>query len=454
MANDLSLSGHARLIETYTKDHLNKAKMAEFLYVPKTDEAKRFTEALTRLTIEHEVKAKPRSRQRRADDLRAFTGAVGAFAADLLRNAGNSEAAGFMYRSSDREALGDTLVSSRSFDLLVAFWPVMGLIQASGYIQAREVWEGEPIDVGHYVKARRFRALPSLLSLAEECGLTPDTIQDHFCKEEALIRPVTVRDERYDAKGKRKQPRNIRLKGPSYEAEAQRVRRLNGILANAGFDLAEAPRVYRLFNRGNWPGFDFNMGGRFYCCSEGDWQQIPKEERAWITCRGEPTVEIDVRASHLFILSALNGRKLPIDEDPYDIEGIDRDVVKGLFSAIAGKGEIPTRWPQKLGKDYEAKRGRKLGKTYKLKDVIEALLKRHPVIGSIRRGSLDWARLQYEESECFLAAMLELGDHFQVGALPVHDSLIVAERDRELAIDILGLAYERRFGARPFIRVK
>ena len=50
--------------------------------------------------------------------------------------------------------------------------------------------------------------------------------------------------------------------------------------------------------------------------------------------------------------------------------------------------------------------------------------------------------------------MRNLWDPFKVGALPVHDSLIVAEEDEEISIDFVEQAYERRFGARPFVRAK
>jgi hypothetical protein len=165
-------------------------------------------------------------------------------------------------------------------------------------------------------------------------------------------------------------------------------------------------------------------------------------------------VEIDVQASHLFILYALNGKQLAPGQDPYDIPGIERSVVKGLFAVSTGAGQVPDKWPTGLSKTYKAETGKSLAKSYNFKTVRGELLSLHPVLNSLEKGKLDWGRLQYEESECFIWAMRNLWDPFKVGALPVHDSLIVAEEDEEISIDFVERAYERRFGARPFARVK
>jgi hypothetical protein len=94
----------------------------------------------------------------------------------------------------------------------------------------------------------------------------------------------------------------------------------------------------------------------------------------------------------------------------------------------------------------------KIKHLYMLKDVVKALQERHPVMAKIRYPALDWSKLQFVESECFVSAMLTLSRCFEAPALPVHDSLIIRKRDAELVKDILGRAYERRIGFRPVIR--
>ena len=184
--------------------------------------------------------------------------------------------------------------------------------------------------------------------MAEGFGILPHNVREHFTKETGRICPVTVRNELPKKKGKGLQARNIKMRGPRFDQEVSKVAEINAILATGGFDFADPPQVYRLFNRGNYSDFAFNMGGRLYCRSEVNWQQMPKAQRALITWRGEETVELDARASHLFILYAINNLALPQEDDPYAIPGIERDVVKGVFAAICGKGGRPIRWPKTL----------------------------------------------------------------------------------------------------------
>ncbi|WP_444451992.1 hypothetical protein ACTTAI_13115 [Rhodobacter capsulatus] len=204
----------------------------------------------------------------------------------------------------------------------------------------------------------------------------------------------------------------------------------------------------------NFHNFDFNMGGRLYCCSEDDWQQRSKEDRALITCRGEPTVELDVRSSHFFILYALHDLELDTDDDPYFLAGVEREVVKGLFAAMTGKGSKPTRFPKKLSEDYMKRTGRKISTVYKLGKVLDALIAKHPILNKLKKGSMDWARLQYEESECFMECLTRLGHDHGVAALPVFDSLIVAKQHQDLALTCLVEAYGHRFGCLPEVRCK
>ncbi|WP_444452600.1 hypothetical protein ACTTAI_16500 [Rhodobacter capsulatus] len=437
----------------HCRDHLEAARMAEFVFAPKTDAAKALVAHLTAITLDHEAKAQPRKRTRQAEAQRSFTGAVSAFAADLIHHARFQEARGFFYRSSDKEALGQTLVSVRSFEQLLQFWPEMGLMEVTSFFRVRETWEGDDTGIG-FGRARRFRATAELLSLAEGFGITPDTLKDHFLKETGRLSPVTVRSEVANRHGTGVTSANMRLVGAKYDAEVKRVREINTTLAQGGFDLAETPRVYRLFNRGNFHNFDFNMGGRLYCCSEDDWQQRSKEDRALITCRGEPTVELDVRGSHLFILYALHDLELDSDDDPYFLPGVERDVVKGLFVAMTGKGSRLTRFPMTLSEDYVKRTGRKIGAVYKLRKVLDALIAKHPVLSKLKKGSMDWARLQYEESECFMECLSRLGRHHGVAALPVFDSLIIAKQHQDVALTCLVEAYGNRFGCLPEVRCK
>ena len=174
-----------------------------------------------------------------------------------------------------------------------------------------------------------------------------------------------------------------------------------------------------------------------------------KEERAQILIDGQATVEIDVRASHLSILYALSGEELDLHQDPYAIGNYPRDIVKKIIVTAIGAGRMPRQWPRKFNDEYEEEDGWKPKDRYVLKDLVAMILLRHPVLENLETDVLDWANLQFEESECFLSAMLSLHEEHGVPSLPVHDSLIVRAQDAEVTEEVLKGAYYDRFGFYP-----
>jgi hypothetical protein len=434
-----------RTAQGHSRASLDNAGMATFLRHPKSEEAKQLVASLVALTVQHETEAAPRARARSNSAQRSFEQAVGAFASDLIAHQRNVDAEGFMYRLSDKDMLSDTLVSVRCFEQLRSSWFKMGLLEETQFFRAQETMDDTPIEHS-FGKARRFRATSALVELADSYSINPENLGEHFAKDYGRSRIVTVRTEKQIVRGKKLQPRNIKCRGFRYDEESARVREINSYLEQSGFDLDDAPRVYRLFNCGNRTAFDFNLGGRLYCHSDHNWQNMKREERSKITWRGQLTAELDIRASHLFILYALNGQPLPYDEDPYHIPAIERDVVKGVFTAICGGGKKPTRWPKELNKRYREATGKPLSDVYKLKAVTDALYSKHPVLNTISTAGLDWARLQYEESECFVTALLHLGREHGLSGLPIHDSLIVPHHSADIAEGVLSEAYRQRFG--------
>ncbi|MDP5220040.1 hypothetical protein Q5Y75_22785 [Ruegeria sp. 2205SS24-7] len=225
-------------------------------------------------------------------------------------------------------------------------------------------------------------------------------------------------------------------------------------MAKHEYNLSDIPMVRRVFNCGDRPGFDFNLGGRFYCASDDNWMEMPKEKRANIRIDGEETTEIDVRASHLSILCSMFGEPLNRDIDPYAVEGIHRDIVKKIVVTAIGSGKLPTQWPKGFKEDFKARHGWAPERRSKLKDITEVISKKHPVLSKLRKGELDWANLQFEEAECFLAAMSRLHDERKAPSLPVHDSLIVRVCDAGYAANFLRDAYEDRLGFRPHVDIQ
>jgi hypothetical protein len=104
------------------------------------------------------------------------------------------------------------------------------------------------------------------------------------------------------------------------------LKRLNLFLD--GFELQDGiHRGYiRVFNNGDNPKFDWNMGGRLYSYGEPNYQQMDRSDRLRMTINGEPVCEIDIRASYLTIFHASYGDDFfDASDDPYDVPGLGRE---------------------------------------------------------------------------------------------------------------------------------
>lgn len=206
----------------HKQESLDAARMAEFVFSAKSNEAIRFVEYLSELTFQHEANKKTRKRARQGHAAKSFRDAVAAFGADLLQHSGNEASEGFMYRSSDKDALGLTLVSVRSFEQLVEFWEDMGLMEVTSFFRAKETWEEH--EIGAYLgRTRRYRARDELIKCAEGFGLNPSNIKEHFEKQMGRLSPVLVRGERPSLNGKKGLSTTIKVKGPKFDFEARRI---------------------------------------------------------------------------------------------------------------------------------------------------------------------------------------------------------------------------------------
>ena len=298
------------------------------------------------------------------------------------------------------------------------------------------------------------RATKAFLDVAASHSIDAGNISDHSKLSHRHIDVVEVRADKKQSHENPIRGKRLRSKSPKQQAEKAKLIELNEFLDKHSFSLTDQPRLRRIFSRGEHKNFDFDMGGRFYSGSDDNWVNMPSEDRAKILIDGQATVEIDVSASHLSILYALNGQRLPEGPDPYEIGSYERWLIKKLVVVVMGQGKRPVRWPKGLAGEFQVKSGHDLKKTYTLKAIVEGIYERHPVLETLVPYYLDWARLQYEEAECFLSAMRQLARPFDVPFLPVHDSLIVRRKDAEIATDTLRNAYYQRLGFRPEIKEK
>ena len=329
----------------------------------------------------------------------------------------------------------------------------MGLLErVQGYYVRDE--EDDDLGGGGRGYATRWRATPDLIALAARHHITPENVWDHFKETFDDAMPVVVRAAKGSA-AKHGKGRAEALKlEPSGRLEevARTVRGINLALRGVRWNLHATPFLVRIFSNGDVADYRYNKGGRLYCRTEDNYQQRKLADRLKITMNGEACAEVDVQASQLCVFYARCGDKLDLSEDPYAIEGIERKVVKGLITASFGKGGLPTRWPRGLREDYFAAHGRAVSEAYKLKDVKDRLMARHPVLSKLKPGKNDALVLQYEESEAIIAAMLDILK-FNGVALPIHDSLLATGEHTPLAEAMLRRAYRDRFGVEVRTRI-
>jgi hypothetical protein len=212
----------------------------------------------------------------------------------------------------------------------------------------------------------------------------------------------------------------------------EEMRRLNTALAAAdvqytGDDPAIDERdrfLRRRFTRG-----DFFSGGRVW---GGFWQQMKKRDRlANVLINGESVVSLDFAAMLVSLAYAYVGQPMPTS-DPYAITftGTNgapvvtpRRIVKKI---VAARMNGAKEWPSDL-RDY--RRG------LSWRSVIETLKQAHKPISPL--FDLDLGQtLAFTESEVLVNALLTLTVKGVV-ALPVHDCIVVAESDLNVARETL-----------------
>lgn len=222
--------------------------------------------------------------------------------------------------------------------------------------------------------------------------------------------------------------------------------------------MGAAAELHRAFNQGDAKGFDFDRGGRL-STSDGarGYLQLPAAQRLVLLIDQEPVVEIDIKSCHPTILYALSKQPLP-EHDLYHVEGIPREVVKTFIVVMSGSGSTKLkRWPDGAkGAFIEALQREgpvaayRFDKLYPLKEVIDRIVRAIPPLQMLQKGRLDWAKLQYLESQVIVAAMLRCSRELGAPSLPVHDSLFVPAKVAAEADAILKEEFQRVTGYRHF----
>jgi len=127
------------------------------------------------------------------------------------------------------------------------------------------------------------------------------------------------------------------------------------------------------------------------------------------------------------------GQRLDVTDDPYEIEGFPRDVIKKWITMTLGFGRPHRAWPRSVKEELAEKGTAELQKAFPIAVVRSAVFKRHPIIQDWLESPYDCFDLQFLESEKIIKAMLTLKRDHGVVALPVYDSLIVSRQHENLA---------------------
>ena len=174
-------------------------------------------------------------------------------------------------------------------------------------------------------KATRFRPTRTLLDICEKHGVRAVDFHQHFLiplPEHPLQLHAASKRTEYGQKIPGKPMRYV----PT-EVTERAERHLKEL--NAFFDLFKLEggihRGYiRVFNNGDHPKFNWNMGGRLYSYGENNYQQMEQADRLRMRISDGRVCEIDIRASYLTIFHALYSETFDATKDPYVVLGLGR----------------------------------------------------------------------------------------------------------------------------------
>ena len=299
-------------------------------------------------------------------------------------------------------------------------------------------------------KATRLRGTGTFFTLCRQYGLTPETVGDHFYRG-LQSDPLVLKAASKRRGGTKYSGRRI---SPGSQGVAQRLRsdvqEINTFLDGVCMEGGTHAGYRRVFNEGDQQDFNWNKGGRLYSVGDDNYQRMKKEQRLSMRLDGEPVVEIDVKASYLTILYALHGQQLDHARDPYDVPGVERDVVKQWVTMTLGFDRFHKRWSPDAKKDLEKDLGRL---RFTAPQVQQKVLERHPILIDWPEQKTSCFDLMFLESEAVVNTILRLKRERGVPCLSVHDSIVVPRPHLTNAQDVLSTQYKAATGASPSLEV-
>ena len=405
--------------------------------------------SLCRVVIDEVVKNERRTRARRAKDLANFEMATSSIVGDLLMAAIRKDG-GWAYRSVSKKTFGDSTVKGDTFNHIMKTLEALSLVERVKGGNVKNHFDVSGNTGFHPGMATRFRATSKLLDLCANNGLELGVVKKHF-KRKPSLRELRLKSSSYRLRGKKVKGSVMRIDDNDVTKPIrQRLFEINSFLVEQKYTGIEFYGLYRLFNEGDDPAFNWNLGGRLYGVGEGSYQQLKKVERAKIKINDEPVVELDINASYLRILHGIRGFPLPKSKDIYVIKGINRALVKAWVSSTLGYTGFHRSWSPKIMPDLK-EAGILTGSETTYPSLQPKVLAHLPVLSDWPECGIRWSHLMYEESEAMIAAM-ELLRAQDIAALPVHDSLIVPQSKKLIVQDVLESTFQSRFGVQFVVK--
>lgn len=395
--------------------------------------------------IERIERKELRKRKRKAEDALSFRRSVSLVVSDLVGNL-KPDHHNWAYISLNRNAFTGLKVGYKTFIHILNTLESLELIEVSKGANARSVFSEDQ----HWVPglATRLRLSEAALDLVQNNRITFTNVDEHFLVipnlRELVLKSSSSRVDNVKIKG-----RNVKFEEtPQTREITNQLCDINKFLCEQEYGGMRFYGLRRIFNEGDHPDFDWNMGGRLYGPDGRNYQRLNRTERSKITINGKSVVEIDINASYLRILHGLRGASLTNVQDIYSVTGVHRSIVKEWIKVTLGHTGFHTRWPPKAIKSLNDT-GLKFRKGCSYPALKPLVLEKFPVLTDWPTCGIRWSHLMYHESEAMIETMLTLQD-MDIVSLPVHDSLIVTEDDALKAKDVMQSVLETRFGV-PFV---
>lgn len=428
-------------------EQLRAARFAELNCLAITDAAKALIDHLTQQVMTWEAANEPRKHKRREKTQGKLRDAVESWTGDLLLACGRDQSK-LVYRPLHRDNFSGERISYSAFRKVLKAFEALGLV--ANRSEAFTQFRGFGVQATY---APRFLATDKLTSLATEFGIGGKEYIQHF-KLGLPYHPLRLKATkvRGDKTSDQLMPFS---KTPQTEKLRKQVQALNEFLDQFELKGGTHRGFVRIFNNGDDPAFNWDMGGRLYSHGPDSYQLIPEVERLQMAIDGEAVCEIDVSASYLTMLCAKYGWPEGSRDELYEINGMPRAIVKlwVLIKIGHNKARPVEQWPDTVIDDYrKTSKGSYLESDYPVEEVGKAVMSKFVFLRRWRELPDTWATLMYRESDAVINTMLKLMDQ-GIPSYPVHDSIIVPASKAALAYGTLSECYEQACKVKPRLKM-